>query len=150
MKGMQARIQPLLAALGGNLAGYAAFRAALWVTPLLWRSGAAEPGRDPGMRILLIVATAILFAAPPVLIGALAARLAGRARPWVGLAAGLWAIGFAWWWPEVPLLGPEAWVGPAVLVLISGLVGGWLIDQRAGLKALRAARPEAIGGTEDV
>ena len=145
-------LRPALAALGGNVAGYAAFRAALWATLILWRSslGADAPDGDFGARILLVALTAVLFAAPPVLIGALAARLAGRARPWVGLLAGSWAIGFAWWWPNVPLLGPEAWVGPVVLVLLSGLVGGWLIDQRAAVRALRAARLASSGGAEEV
>ncbi len=145
-------LRPALAALGGNVAGYAALRAALWATPMLWRSrlGAGAPVGDFGVRVLLVVVTAILFAAPPVLIGALAARLAGRARLWVGLAAGLWGIGFARWWPDMPLLGPQAWVGPAVLVLLAGLIGGWLMDQRAAVRALRATRTASSGDTEEV
>jgi hypothetical protein len=137
-----------LAIAGGNAVGYAAFRGALWATPMLWRSGAGAdaPSGSLGGRVLLVAVTAILCAAPPVLIGALAARAAGRARPWAGLAAGLWGMGFAWWWPEMPLLGPQAWVGPTILVLLSGLVGGWLMDQRAR----REAGPGPSGGIADL
>jgi hypothetical protein len=138
VKAMRGWMRLALAGLGGNAAGYAAFRGALWATRLLWRSsaGVGAPNGSLGGRVLLVAVTAILFAAPPVLIGALAAHVAGRARPWAGLAAGLWGMGFAWWWPEVPLLGPQAWVGPAILVLLSGLVGGWLMEQRGAGNAL--------------
>lgn len=133
----------MLTVLFGNLAGFAAFRLAFALTPGLWRAGAglAGPESEFGLRLLLTALTAIAFAAPPVLIGALAARLAGRARPWAGMAAGLWGFGFAWWWPKpTPLLGPEAWLGPAILILLSGLIGGWLIEMRtaANRKASRS------------
>ena len=133
----------MLAVAGGNAAGFGAFRAALALTMSLWRSrlSPARPGADLGLTILFIVITAIAFAAPPVLIGALTARLAGHARLWTGLAAGLWSLGFAWWWPDsVPLLGPQAWIGPTVLILLSGLIGGWLMDVRTSVNAFRAAQ----------
>lgn len=129
-------VRLILTVLCGNLSGYAAFRLAFALTPGLWRAGAglARPESDFGPRIVLTALTAIAFAAPPVLIGALAARLAGRARPWAGMAAGLWGIGFVWWWPDpIPLLGPGAWLGPAILILLSGLIGGWLIELRAAV-----------------
>ncbi len=130
-------VRPVLAILAGNLAGYAAFRLALGLTSGLWRSGIspARPAGDFGLRILLTALTAILFAAPPVLLGAVTARLAGSARMWAGMAGGLWGVGFAWWWPDLtPILSPQSWLGPTVLILLSGLIGGWLMDVRASTK----------------
>jgi hypothetical protein len=134
-----------LAVALGNLAGYGAFRAALVCTASLWRPRLAGQGLDAGIEtnILLVALTAIAFAAPPVLIGAATARLAGAARLWAGLGAGLWSLGFARWWPDLPLVGPEAWVGPAALVLLSGLIGGWLMDVRADVKSANPPRSDS-------
>ncbi|MBI3362989.1 MAG: hypothetical protein HY023_17950 [Chloroflexi bacterium] len=122
----------------GNLAGFGAFRFAVEVTPLLWQNGLslARPENDLWLRLILTAATAMLFASPPVLIGALAARLAGHVRSWIGMAAGLWGFGFVQWWPPLPLLSREAWLGPTILILLSGLVGGWLMETRATVRAL--------------
>ncbi|MBM4424061.1 MAG: hypothetical protein FJ030_11820 [Chloroflexi bacterium] len=109
----------------GNLVGCALFRLAAWASPQWWRSvGDAVPF---GKMLWLISLTAIAFATPPVIVGALAARLAGRYEPAVGLASALWGLSARQWWPsQVPLLPPESWVAPMTLILLSGLVGGWL------------------------
>ena len=126
------------AVLFGNAAGYGAFRLAVAVTPALWDTGLklVRPETDFWLRLVFTALTVMMFASPPVLIGALAARLAGGAQMWIGLAAGLWGFGFARWWPPLPLLGPEAWLGPTILILLSGLVGGWLMEPRASVKTL--------------
>ncbi len=131
MKAIWAVARSVLAVALGNAGGYGAFRLAFLFTPVLWERGlnAATQDNEMGWRFLLTALTAIFFASPPVLIGALAARLAGRAGALIGAVCGLWAFGFAWWWPQpMPLLRPEAWIGPTVLVLLSGLMGGWLIE----------------------
>ncbi len=109
----------------GNALGYGLFRLAAWAAPQWWR--AAGNPIPFGVLLALIGLTAIAFAAPPVMIGALAARLAARYEPFVGLAAAGWGITAYQWWPErVPLLPPQSWVAPMTLILVSGLVGGWL------------------------
>jgi len=113
-----------LAILFGNLLGYGLFRLAAWATPQIWQG---EPPSSFGMLLVRIGLTAMSFATPPVLIGALAARVAGRYTPWVGLASAAWGLTARQWWPAtVPLLPPESWVAPMMLILLSGLVGGWL------------------------
>ncbi|MBI2975649.1 MAG: hypothetical protein HY872_17210 [Chloroflexi bacterium] len=113
--------------VGGNSAGYAAFRWAAWAAPRWW--AAAGHPLPFGLMLALMAATAIAFAAPPVLIGALAARLAAAHEPFVGLAAALWSISARQWWPRVPLLPAESWIVPMTLILLSGLVGGWLVGR---------------------
>lgn len=116
----------MLSVLGGNVVGYAAFRFALWAAPQWWE--AAGPKTTIGTMLLLMAFTAIAFAAPPVIVGALAAKAAARHEPFVGLAAMLWGTSAKVWWPsaQIPLLPPESWVLPMTLILLSGLMGGWL------------------------
>jgi hypothetical protein len=125
VSGMKSFWRVALSVLGGNVIGYAAFRLALWWTPQWWE--AAGPKTTVGMILLLMAFTAIAFAAPPVMVGALAARAAARYEPFVGLAAMLWGASARLWWPsQIPLLPPESWVLPMTLILLSGLMGGWL------------------------
>ena len=113
-----------LAILCGNLFGYGLFRLAAWVTPQVWPGG---PPSSFGLLLVQIGITAMSFATPPVIIGALAARVAGRYTLWVGLASAAWGLTARQWWPAtVPLLPPESWVAPMMLILLSGLAGGWL------------------------
>lgn len=121
---MKLFLRLFLAAFIGNLLGYGLFRFAAWITPQIWDSG---PPSSFGMLLIRIGITAMAFATPPVIIGALAARIAGRYTPWVGLASAAWGLTARQWWPAtVPLLPPESWVAPLMLILLSGLVGGWL------------------------
>ncbi|MBI3240913.1 MAG: hypothetical protein HYZ49_01275 [Chloroflexi bacterium] len=121
---MKSFARVMLSVLGGNVIGYAAFRLALWAAPQWWE--AAGPRSGLGETMLLMALTAISFAAPPVMVGALAARAAARYEPFVGLAAMLWGASARLWWPPVPLLPAESWVLPMTLILLSGLMGGWL------------------------
>lgn len=119
----------LAAALVGNALGYGAWRAAWALLPALWSRAGAEADWLP--RLGLIALTAILLAAPPVLLGALAAGLARRAHLWVGLAAGLWALGLVRATPpELPFL-TQIWYAPTVLILLSSALGGWMLDLQA-------------------
>jgi hypothetical protein len=113
----------------GNVLGYAAWVGARLTIPLLWQ------GRGPNTNFLvligLIALTFILLAAPPVLVGALGAWVARRAQPLVGLACGLWSLTLL---GRVPVSFPIAagvWYAPTVLVLLSGALGGWMMDLRA-------------------
>lgn len=119
-------LRVMLSVLSGNVIGYAAFRLALWAAPQWW----AGPRNGFGMTMLMMALTAISFAAPPVIVGALAARVAACYEPFVGLAAMLWGTSVRWWWPpQIPLLPPESWVLPMTLILLSGLMGGWLAGE---------------------
>ena len=132
VSGMKGFVRVALSVLGGNVIGYAAFRLALWWTPQWWTG----PRSGFGETMLLMALTVISFAAPPVMVGALAARAAARHEPFVGLAAMLWGASARLWWPSaaIPLLPPESWVLPMTLILLSGLMGGWLAGgfRRAG------------------
>jgi hypothetical protein len=119
----------LLAILLGNAFGYGLFRLAGWASSLAWQGG---PPATFGELLWRIGLTAVAFGAPPVLMGALAARLASRFEPGVGLAAALWGVTARQWWPStVPLLPAESWIAPMTLILLSGLLGGWLAGLRA-------------------
>ncbi|HKZ71088.1 MAG TPA: hypothetical protein VJ020_13470 [Anaerolineales bacterium] len=128
---MKSIVRLALAVLLGNALGYGLFRLAAWTTPKIW--AAAPPPVPFGQLLLLIGITAISFATPPVIVGALAARVAARHEPFVGLATALWGVTARQWWPaqEIPLLPPQSWVAPMTLILVSGLVGGWLAGGRA-------------------
>jgi hypothetical protein len=118
----------ILAVILGNVFGYGLFRLAAWASAFSWNEGAPPIF---GALIWRICLTAIAFGAPPVLMGALAGRLAGRYEPAVGLAAAAWGLSAQQWWPQVvPLLPPESWVAPMTIILLSGLVGGWLAGSR--------------------
>jgi hypothetical protein len=113
--------------LVANGLGYGFFRLAGWFATQLWEQG---PAPDYGTVIWRICITAIAFSTPPVIIAALAARVAGRYEPWVGLGSALWGLSARLWWPaSVPLLPPESWVAPMSLILISGLIGGWMVSR---------------------
>lgn len=125
---MKTALRVGLAVLAGNGLGYGFFRLAGWFSTGLWRLG---PPPDFGALLLRICLTAIVFSTPPVIVAALMARLAGKFEPWVGLGTALWGITARWWWPaSVPLLPAESWVAPLSLILISGLIGGWLVGGR--------------------
>jgi hypothetical protein len=113
----------------GNALGFGAWAGARVVIPVLWQ------GRGPNTNFLflmgLIALTFILLAAPPVLVGALSAWLARGAHLWVGLVCGLWSLSLL---SSVPASFPIAqgvWYVPTVLVLLSGALGGWMMDLRA-------------------
>lgn len=122
-----------LAAIGGNVTGYAAFRLAAWWMPQWWT--AVNSATPIGQFMTLIAFTAIAFAAPPVIVGALAARVAGTYEPYVGLAAALWGVSARLWWPAIPRLPAESWIAPMALIMVSGLMGGWMVS---GLNKNRA------------
>lgn len=113
----------------GNVLGYAAWVGARLIIPRLW------DGRGPHTNFLLLMGlialTFILLAAPPVLVGALSAWGARRAQPLVGLACGLWSLTLLSRVPVSIPIAPGVWYAPTVLVLLSGLLGGWLMDLRA-------------------
>ena len=125
---MKTILRVTLAVAGGNALGYAAFRLAAGLTPHWW--AAAGTPLPFGQLMLMIAFTAIAFAAPPVIVGALAAKVAAAYEPFVGLAAALWAVSARQWWPAVPLLPPQSWIAPMTLILLSGLMGGWLMGWR--------------------
>jgi hypothetical protein len=97
--------------------------------PGLW----AEANDDAGwlVRMGLVAASAILLAAPPVLWGALGAWIARRSQLWVGLACGLWGLALIGAVPPGLPIAPGIWYAPAVLVLLSSMLGGWMLDLRA-------------------
>jgi len=132
---MKTIIRIALALLLGNALGYTLFRLAAWAAPQWWH--AVETPIPFGKLLLLIGLTAISFATPPVIVGALAARVAARWEPAVGLAAALWGVTARQWWPpQVPLLPPESWIAPMTLILMSGFVGGWMAGRRLPSPAL--------------
>ncbi|MGH2523952.1 MAG: hypothetical protein ACRDH2_15710 [Anaerolineales bacterium] len=120
--------RPLLAALAGNALGLAAWHSAWALLPRLWAGTDETSG--VGRLVGLIAVSAILLAAPPVLVGALGAWLARRAQLWIGLACGLWGLTLIQASPgTLPILS-TLWYAPAVLVILSSTLGGWLIDLR--------------------
>jgi hypothetical protein len=114
------------AILIGNALGLAAWAGARVVIPRLWQ------GRGPTTNFLtlmaLIALTSILVAGPPVLAGALGARLARRAQTWVGLVCGLWSLSLLGSVPAAFPIAQGLWYAPTVLVLLSGALGGWMMD----------------------
>jgi hypothetical protein len=119
----------LAAILAGNLLGLSAWTLARAALPWLWR----ERGTMSNLLLLmgLVAVTAILFAAPPVLAGALGAWLAGRAQIGVGLASGLWSLALLQSVPAGLPVAPGLWYATTVLVLLSGMLGGWMMELRA-------------------
>lgn len=124
----------VLAMVLGNVLGFGAWRAAVSLLPALW--SAVEAGAGPGARLGFLALTAVTLAAPPVLIGALAAWLARRAYLWVGLACGLWAFTLVNLVPVEFPIAAGVWYAPTVLILLSGALGGWMLDLR------RQVRPD--------
>ena len=122
---MKKYLRLIAAILGGNIVGYAAFRAAAWFTPQLWIAAGDEI--TFGMRLTLIALSAILFAAPPVIIGAMAAKAASRHELFAGLAASAWGMSAIQWWPSIPTLPSESWLAPMTLIFLSGLMGAWVM-----------------------
>ena len=122
-------LRTLAAIIVGNLLGLAAWTLARAVLPWLWRGR----GGLSSLPVLmgLVAATAILFAAPPVLAGALGAWLAGRAQLVVGLASGLWSVALLQSVPAGLPVAPGLWYATTVLVLLSGMLGGWMMALRA-------------------
>lgn len=113
----------VLAILGGNVLGYLAWVFALQAIPRLW-AGRSEHSH-PLLLMGLIAASFVLIAAPPVLVGALSGWLARRAHLWVGLASGLWSLSLIGRVPADFPIAAGIWYAPAVLVLLSGALGGW-------------------------
>ena len=113
----------------GNVLGYMAWLGARVSIPLLWQ------GQSPKTNFLMLVGltalTGILLAAPPVLVGALCAWLARRAQPLVGLVCGLWSLTLMGRVPATFPIAQGVWYVPTVLVLLSGALGGWMMDLRA-------------------
>jgi hypothetical protein len=95
--------------------------------PRLW--SLAETGLPVGAGGIALAA--IWLAAPPVLLGALGAWLARRAQVWVGLACGLWSVTLIDAAPKIYPIIVGIWYAPTVLVLLSGALGGWMLDLRA-------------------
>ena len=112
----------------GNVLGYAAWVGARVSIPLLWQ------GQSPKTNFLTLVGltalTGILLAAPPVLVGALGGWLARRAQPLVGLVCGLWSLTLMGRVPSTFPIAAGVWYAPTVLVLLSGALGGWMMDLR--------------------
>jgi hypothetical protein len=120
----------LLAMLTGNALGLGANWAAVrLVLPWLW-SGVNDDASVLA-RMGLVAASAILIAAPPVLWGALGAWLARREQLWIGLACGLWGFVLIGSVPAVLPIAAGVWYAPTVLVLLSSMLGGWMLDLRA-------------------
>ena len=115
--------------LFSNVLGYAAWVGARVTIPVLWE------GRGPNTNFLMLVGltalTFILLAAPPVLVGALGAWLARRAQPLVGLVCGIWSLTLLGRVPASFPIAQGVWYVPTVLVLLSGALGGWMMDLRA-------------------
>jgi hypothetical protein len=113
----------------GNALGYAAWVGARVTIPVLWE------GRGPNTNFVMLVGlmalTFILLAAPPVLVGALGAWLARRAQPLVGLVCGVWSLALLGRVPASFPIAQGVWYVPTVLVLLSGALGGWMMDLRA-------------------
>ena len=120
----------LLAAIGaGNLLGWGAWRLAWWAMPAVW----AGPSAQSGLLTLIALTgvTAIFMAGPPVLVGALAARVAGAAHLTallVGVLSGLWSLTLITTVPAGLPLAPGLWYATTALVLFSGGMGGWTMS----------------------
>src|SRR5262245_40902800 len=80
----------LLAILLGNGLGWGALALGWRALPLLWAN--TDEGAGLGALVGRVAVSAIMMAAPPVLIGALSAWLARRSQVWVGLLSGLWSV----------------------------------------------------------
>jgi len=118
----------VIVSLAGNVLGVAAWQSALVLIPRLWGGTNASTGLLA--RVGLIAVSAMLIAAPPVLIGALGAWLARRAQMWVGLACGLWGFSLIQAVPATFPIASGVWYAPTVLILLSSTLGGWLLDLR--------------------
>ena len=119
-------VRPLLAIVLGNLGGWAAWQVGLAVVTALWQGQTPQSGV---LRLIGLTAlSAIVMAGPPVLVGALAARLAGQAHVAVGVLAGLWALTLIRSVPAGLPIAPGLWYAPTVLVLFSGGMGGWTMS----------------------
>ena len=113
----------------GNALGLGAnWASGRFVIPWLW-SGVTD-GTGLLARMGLVALSAILLAAPPVLWGALGAWLARRDELWVGLACGLWGFVLIDTVPDAFPIAAGVWYAPTVLVILSGALGGWMIDLR--------------------
>jgi len=123
------RLRLIIIIFTGNVLGLAAWEAALALIPRLWAGTNTTTGLPT--RVGLVALSAILMAAPPVLIGALGAWLARRAQTWVGLACGLWGLTLIQTVPAAFPIAAGIWYAPTVLVILSSTLGGWLLDLRA-------------------
>ena len=123
----------------GNVLGYAAWVGARLAIPRLWQD--RGPNTNFAMLVGLIALTVILVAAPPVLVGALGGWLARRAQPIIGLVCGLWSLTLLGRVPAVFPIAQGVWYAPTILVLLSGALGGWMMDLRA--TATKTLRGEA-------
>ena len=118
-----------LAVLLGNGLGWGAW--VLGWRVLLWLWANMDEGAGLGALVGRVAVSAMMMAAPPVLIGALSAWVARRAHVWVGLLSGLWSVILIQSTPESFPLFSQVWFAPTVLILLSALFGGWMIDLRA-------------------
>lgn len=135
-------LRPLVALALGNLLGWGAWRLGLWGLPALWA------GLTPESHLLALIGltavSAMVMAGPPVLVGALAARLAGRAHLLVGVLSGLWSLMLMRTVPAGLPIAPGLWFASTALVLFSGGMGGWTMSfgrlntDRAGPRAAPA------------
>jgi hypothetical protein len=122
-------MRTLAAIIVGNLLGLSAWLLARAALPWLWRGRGALTNLP--LLMGLVAATAILFAAPPVLAGAIGAWLSGRAQLVVGLASGLWSRALLQSVPSGLPIAAGLWYATTVLVLLSGMLGGWMMALRA-------------------
>jgi hypothetical protein len=123
----------LLATLIGNALGWGAWALGWRALPLIWANVEGTAGW--GALIGRVAVSAMMMAAPPVLIGALTAWLARRAHAWAGLASGLWSMTLIQATPESFPIMSQIWFAPTVLILLSALFGGWMLDLRAQAKS---------------
>lgn len=113
----------------GNGLGWAAWALGWRTLPWVWAN--TTEGAGLGALVGRVALSAMMMAAPPVLIGALSAWLARRAQVWVGLLSGAWSVVLIQSTPEsLPSLS-QIWFAPTVLILLSALFGGWMMDLRA-------------------
>lgn len=125
-----------IAILFGNALGLSAnWAAARELIPWLWSVVSEQTGLLGWIG--LIAFSAILLAAPPVLAGALGAWLAQQAHLWVGLACGLWGFVLIDTVPASFPIASGVWYAPTILVILSSMLGGWMMDLRAQARALR-------------
>lgn len=129
------RLRFVVAILVGNVLGFLAWRGAQWFVPQIW--GQAEEPMRFSTRLALIAFSAIVLAAPPVLLGALSGWLAKSAPAIAGFASGLWSILLVGRAPVGLQLFVPVWYAPMVLVLLSCTLGGWMIDLRFQAQQLR-------------
>jgi hypothetical protein len=113
----------------GNVLGYAAWVGARLALPRLWDG--QGPKTNFAMLVGLIALSVILVGAPPVLVGAFGGWLARRAQALVGLACGLWSLTLLGRVPAGFPIAAGVWYAPTILVLLSGALGGWMMDLRA-------------------